>query len=710
MSLSATMGTDSDPSASTGRTNGINLTANNLTIDAGIVKGIEAGTASLGDKIFVDINGDGMQDATELGVQGVLVQLYMDANKNGLIDGAEFIPVKSQLSNALGEYMFTGLAAGTYQVAFSNLPSGYSLSPKDIGDDKLDSDGNGLNLSVAGNQANGGKSYTGLINLAIGEDNPTIDLGIVPPANTNCLGDYVWFDANNDGLQDAGEIGMPGVQVQVLNAQGLVVATTTTNEQGLYQVCGLINGSYSVRFSNLPPGFGFTSKSPTNTPNGSDADSTGKTVSVVLNSGNPNDKSLDAGLVSTRAALGNYVWYDNNKNGIQDASELPVMGATVSLYRPGIGLDGLSGTADDNAVVSSAITNDNGFYLFSNLQAGDYYISVGTLPSGYKFTQQVNVGDNQDNTNSDIVEATGNSQLVNLSASETDLSVDAGLVQIGTASVGDYVWFDNLRNGLQDASEPGAAGVLAVLYNSANQPIGSAVTNGSGKYLISDVPPGVGYYVKFSSNISSFGTAGRQTWTIANAGTTGAGAGTPGESNTDSDVSPTAGATFGNTGSFNVNEGDAIRNVDAGIRTPITLIGNVWHDVNGNTDGFVNNSGGAIGASPIPVGLRAYLVNPANNQIVKLALVSSLTGMYNMGEIEPSTNYYIILSSTAAVVGSPVPAAALPLGWVNTGEKLGITSGSDGVINGRLNIPGSIVSIINANFGIRVKNGEAVIP
>jgi hypothetical protein len=81
-----------------------------------------------------------------------------------------------------------------------------------------------------------------------------------------------------------------------------------------------------------------------------------------------------------------------------------------------------------------------------------------------------------------------------------------------------------------------------------------------------------------------------------------------------------------------------------------------------------------------------------------------------MGEIQPNTNYYIILSRLIAPIGSTVPVATLPLGWENTGEKLGITAGTDGVINGRLNIPGSNVNIINANFGIRFRNGEAVMP
>ncbi|MBL0146823.1 MAG: hypothetical protein IPP48_14955 [Chitinophagaceae bacterium] len=98
--------------------------------------------------------------------------------------------------------MFGGLDAGNYQVGFSNLPAGFTLTTKDAGtNDAKDSDGNPLGSAVAGNTATTGTSYTGLVSLAQGEDKLTVDLGIVPPANTNSLGGDVWKDSNNDGNQ-----------------------------------------------------------------------------------------------------------------------------------------------------------------------------------------------------------------------------------------------------------------------------------------------------------------------------------------------------------------------------------------------------------------------------------------------------------------------------------------------------------------------------
>ncbi|MBL0146816.1 MAG: hypothetical protein IPP48_14910 [Chitinophagaceae bacterium] len=45
----------------------------------------------------------------------------------------------------------------------------------------------------------------------------------------------------------------------------------------------------------------------------------------------------------------------------------------------------------------------------------------------------------------------------------------------------------------------GVAGVLVTLYNSANQPVGSAITDGNGAYLITNVPAGTGYTIGFSN-------------------------------------------------------------------------------------------------------------------------------------------------------------------------------------------------------------------
>ena len=70
----------------------------------------------------------------------------------------------------------------------------------------------------------------------------SVDLGLVPPAGTNSLGNLVWFDANNDGLQ-TGEQGMAGLLVTLYNGSGTAVATTVTNENGEYLFAEIADGT-----------------------------------------------------------------------------------------------------------------------------------------------------------------------------------------------------------------------------------------------------------------------------------------------------------------------------------------------------------------------------------------------------------------------------------------------------------------------------------
>jgi hypothetical protein len=574
--------TDGDENPATGRTQTVTVTGGttNITVDAGIRLGLPSGLGSLGNKVFIDLPGGvaGQQDAGELGVSGVTVQLYLDANGDGSITGAEQTAIATTTTNALGEYLFAGLNAGNYQVGFSNLPGSYTLTIKDaagISDDE-DSDGNAVNTAVNGNPAVAGKSYSDLISLAQGEDNLSVDLGLITPANTNTLGNYVWFDADSDGIQDAAENGVPGVMVTLYNNAGTAIAVTTTDATGQYLFAGLADGNYSVGFINYPSGFDLTTKSVTNDLTGSDADRiTGRTATVALNfaaGGTSRDnRSLDAGLITVRAALGDKVWSDLNNNGTQDAGEYGIAGVTVSLFRPGFGLDGIAGNADDALVVASMITDGKGNYFFSNLIPGDYQLEFTTIPTGMLFTQQNTPGDNQNNTNSDAVPANANGRTGNitLSAGETDLTVDAGLTVPRPATIGNRVWNDFNANGIQDANEAGVAGFLVTLYNSVNQPIGSAVTDGNGNWQITNIPVGSGYYVIFSPNLPAFNTTptpgSNPAWTTQNLGVNGASSLDSGtESDVDSDVT-TTGANAGRTAAFNIVPGNNFPNIDAGI-------------------------------------------------------------------------------------------------------------------------------------------------
>jgi SdrD B-like domain/Secretion system C-terminal sorting domain len=563
--------TDSDVKTTTGRTATITLGAgqNIVNVDAGITQGTPAGTASLGNRVWYDTNNFGIQDAGELGVNNVKVELLDGAGASIDPDGAGPLTQTIAYTNALGEYLFTGLPAGDYRVRFSGLPAGFTYSAADQGtDDAKDSDGLATGTTTATT------STTATYTLQTGEDNLTVDLGIVPPPATggaanaanNRIGDFVWSDLNADGRQQIGtEPGVQGVTVTLYTngADGLPgtaddvrVGVTTTDNNGAYSFVGLPDGNYNVGFTNLPAGFSFTDKDKAGSTatDGSDANTaSGRTGTYALDptsaSGTAvNIPDVDGGIISTRAALGNFVWLDTNGNGVQDATEKGVSGVTVTLY-----------ATDGTTVLASTITDADGKYFFGNLTPGDYRVGFSTIPSNLSFTQQNGAGDNQDNTNSDAVPATPTAitaltGVINLVAGETDLTVDAGLKPNNPASVGDLVWNDLNGNGVQDANEPGVPGIIVTLYDAANNVVGTAVTDGNGNYLISKIPAGTGYYIIFSNLPAS------AIFTTQNSDVT------PGDVTNGSDAGAVAGPNFGRTAPFNLTAGQYLPTVDAGIR------------------------------------------------------------------------------------------------------------------------------------------------
>jgi len=115
-----------------------------------------------------------------------------------------------------------------------------------------------------------------------------------------------------------------------------------------------------------------------------------------------------------KASLGNFVWADLNHNGVQDPLEPGVFGVTASLYR------------SDGTFVGSTTTDGNGYYIFTDLDPGDYYL-VFALPSGYVFTLQDEGAD--DAVDSDVDPSTGRTIVINLQAGENDPSWDVGLIK-----------------------------------------------------------------------------------------------------------------------------------------------------------------------------------------------------------------------------------------------------------------------------------------
>ena len=296
---------------------------------------IEEQLVSVGSTIFEDANDNGIQDAGEPGIPGVPVAIFADADMDGLPDNAN--PIAQDVSDANGNYYLGGLEPGKY-VVIVQAPAGIlnTSSTANSGDDGVDGNDNGFQPLGAGTpvasasivltpgtepineSAAGGNSESANGDLDENGD-MTIDFGFFAPGS---LGDFVWFDINGNGQQDAGEPGLQGVTVNLLDANGNVVNTTTTDANGQYLFAGLSPDTYIVEFVT-PSSYTEVISTGTDVNDGSNSDydpATNRTAPIIIVSG-VNELDVDAGFnllldISLVSFTGRYV-EDRDHNAIE---------------------------------------------------------------------------------------------------------------------------------------------------------------------------------------------------------------------------------------------------------------------------------------------------------------------------------------------------------------------------------------------------------
>lgn len=455
---------DSDINPSNGQSDCVYIDPNtNYTdLDAGIHLIPPPPFCSIGDRVWMDTNKDGIQAASEVGVPGIEVQL-LDCNGN---------LIETQFTDNDGYYLFDSLYAGSYRIKVI-IPNTLTFTLKDQGsNDLLDSDVNSLT------------GETACINIDpsnCGENDVKWDAGVypTPPAPTCVIGDKVWEDVNKNGIQDYGEVGVGYVTVKLLDCNGQVLSTTQTDENGNYYFNNIPEGNYKLRFV-LPSGYTFTLKDVgTNDLLDSDVDPvTGMTDCFSIEPPNcdSNQTKWDAGIYKLKGSIGDFVWFDANQNGIQDAGESGIAGITVKLY-----------DCNDN-LISTTTTNSQGQYLFSDLLPGNYYVKF-LAPTGYLFTIK-DAGSN-DQKDSDADPLTGKTACFTLSAGQNDLSWDAGLSEcvVGYKVCG-VVFNDANGNGIQDPDEVGIENVVVKLWGTSANLIAQTLTDALGRFEFNNVPAG----------------------------------------------------------------------------------------------------------------------------------------------------------------------------------------------------------------------------
>ena len=494
------------------------------------------------------------------------------------------------------------------------------------------------------------------------------------------IGNYVWIDADRDGIQDAGETPVAGVTVRLYNASGALVGTAITDAQGRYYFSsnvseaaagngdnvggGLVaNATFTLKLNNSAnyasggplAGYSMTGVDQTNSATllddsiDSDASKTSwmPEIAVAAHLPGANDHTFDVGFNTTTApvSLGNYVWYDENSDGLQTAGESPVAGVTMTLTDlSGNPVIDVSGSA-----VGPTTTDAAGHYMFSNLHPGSYKVVI-TYPTGMQATT-ANVGSDtsidssstsatsamipaggQDLTldfgivptngwnaynatttttsttvvggggsgststtvvgggsssgsTSTTVAGSGSGTTTSTVSATTTSSIAPATVVPGGVSVGNLVWIDLNKDGIQDVGEPGITGVKLVLRDIAGRvvtdldgkTVGPTYTDANGFYYFSNLPVGQ-YEVSITYPLG-------YTPTKTGSGTTAT------DSSTDSAISkslPTPGMKD--------------YTLDFGVIVSAVIQEQVWIDTNG--DGLLTN-----GEKLVP-GADVIILNP----------------------------------------------------------------------------------------------------
>ncbi|MBP8261373.1 MAG: DUF11 domain-containing protein, partial [Verrucomicrobia bacterium] len=271
------------------------------------------------------------------------------------------------------------------------------------------------------------------------------------------IGDTIWRDWDGDGIQDPGEEGIPGIQVQ-LTSYGPdgqpgggddTTTTLTTDASGYYNFEGLVDGNYLVTILNPPSGY-----TPTYDPDGGTAHQAA--VTLANNSGTD---LIDFGYKPAgTGSIGDKVFDDKNNNGSFGGSDAGIPNVTVNLYEDTTG----NGEIDEgDLLIATDVSDANGEYLFSNLALGlDYIVDVvATDPDLVNYYAE----------KGQSLSPTTALEYSILDLAGEDIDNDFGFRGVDPASIGDTVFFDTDGDGDYTAGvDLPLANITVSLYYDAN--------------------------------------------------------------------------------------------------------------------------------------------------------------------------------------------------------------------------------------------------
>ncbi len=291
-----------------------------------------------------------------------------------------------------------------------------------------------------------GVHYNDLISTTdFDPDNSVVRIcgGFAPPPgveheedNTGSITGTIFQDTNHNGVQDAGEPGIPGVTVTITDQNGNPVVppgpnTDTTDASGNFDFPGLPPGTFTI---TVTPPEGLSSENPQ--------------TQVTVDSGSTTPVVTNFPLVA--GSIAGFAYVDLNGDGFKNAGEPGIPNVSI-------GLAGGPG--------GSAMTGADGGYFFGDLPGASYNVSAPASAAGK-------------------TRSTTSPLAVVLSAGQNATDVNFGYVPGGLSG---FAYVDLNANGVKDGGEPGIDGVTISLSGVSSA---TTTTSGGGAYSFAGLDAG----------------------------------------------------------------------------------------------------------------------------------------------------------------------------------------------------------------------------
>ena len=484
-----------------------------------------AASSALQFAAFFDSNENGVRGEYERPIAGVLVEVLGEDGETVLASG---------VSDAAGEGRITGLGLGERTLRVT-MPAGYMITKK----------GSGQGLDVSCVEGNGTSSALSAPIVFRNGEVTKVAAGAIPVGS---FSGRVWNDINNNGVMDADEPGMGGVELTLAGVKTKSSYSAVTDSTGQYEFPMLRNDQYNFS-AVLPEGMLFAKYTLT----GGDSRSvftvagTKATrqfpVTGAANVVNKNVGVIESGVVEGVAFL------DFNYNGMMDDGEAGYKGVKVEVIRV---------TTGDS--MGTVTTDENGNYRFASLRGGEYRVRAILPDDGSIFTRVPTESSEQSNRF-----AMREGRRENTLSSVTIGNGGKATIAIGVArgaQIKGTTFQDANYDGIMGGKEKKAAGIKVELRDESGAVVQSVTSSAKGTYTIDGIMPG-NYTLHFLRRDKHAFTRLRS------------------EQKDGNWVMGLEGA-YGITAPIPVSMGESIAGVNAGILPSSTLKGAFFDDLNDN--------------------------------------------------------------------------------------------------------------------------------